>query len=295
MLIDELRDQPIFLCGHPKSGTSLLRSLLDAHPQLLVYPEETVFFRRYLPLAKDQTLDQQLALAERYLIHIFTWNQTNPPSSQAGFPDRDYSAISFDDIRRRMAGLINEWGCRHAGDLLSAAILAYGQVTGQVSDQTLGLVEKTPYNERYVGVMNAWWPKAKYIHIVRDPRDNYLTYRRKHPDWTPEIFTTSWNHSTRLGFENQQLLGADRYWILRYEDLVLQPVETISKLIAFLCIQDHPTLRIPTRNGVAWQGNSMFTERFEGISGSAVERWRRSLSNEDSGVIQLVSGKYILG
>ena len=44
-----LRDSPIFICGHPKSGTSLLRSILDSHPEIIVYPEETGFFRRYLP------------------------------------------------------------------------------------------------------------------------------------------------------------------------------------------------------------------------------------------------------
>jgi len=39
-----LRDHPVFLGGHPKSGTSLLRALLDSHPQLVVYPEESGFF-----------------------------------------------------------------------------------------------------------------------------------------------------------------------------------------------------------------------------------------------------------
>jgi hypothetical protein len=47
--LEFLRDHPVFICGHPKAGTSLVRSILDSHPQLIVYPEETVFFRRYLP------------------------------------------------------------------------------------------------------------------------------------------------------------------------------------------------------------------------------------------------------
>ena len=34
-----LPDRPVFICGHPKSGTSLLRAMLDSHPELLVYPE----------------------------------------------------------------------------------------------------------------------------------------------------------------------------------------------------------------------------------------------------------------
>lgn len=57
----ELRDRPIFICGHPKSGTSLLRNLLDFHPQLVVYPEESRFFRQFLPLAKDALPGSNLA------------------------------------------------------------------------------------------------------------------------------------------------------------------------------------------------------------------------------------------
>ena len=76
---DTLRDRPIFICGHPKAGTSLVRSILDSHPQLVVYPEETVFFRRYLPQSEGLDIQGQLALAEQLLIHIFTWNTAAPP------------------------------------------------------------------------------------------------------------------------------------------------------------------------------------------------------------------------
>lgn len=41
-MVETFKDRPIFICGHPKSGTSLLRNLLDNHPQLAVYPEESL-------------------------------------------------------------------------------------------------------------------------------------------------------------------------------------------------------------------------------------------------------------
>src|SRR4030042_6895891 len=118
----ELRDHPVFICGHPKSGTSLVKSILDSHPQLVVYPEETIFFRRFLPRSVGLDIHEQLKLAEQCLIHIFTWNQEAPPPSQEGFPDRDYSTIPYDALRRHFRSLVqNEY--RHEGDILSAAIL----------------------------------------------------------------------------------------------------------------------------------------------------------------------------
>ena len=90
---NEIRKQPIFICGHPKAGTSLVRAIFDSHPELIVYPEETVFFRRFLPQAENLTLENKLKLAEQTLIQIFKWQQVNPPASQEGYPDRDYSEV----------------------------------------------------------------------------------------------------------------------------------------------------------------------------------------------------------
>ena len=84
--LSNLRDHPLFICGHPKAGTSLARAVFDSHPQLVVFPEETSFFRRFLPLAEGLDLEGQLNLAEKMLIHIFRWNQANPTSGPGRLP-----------------------------------------------------------------------------------------------------------------------------------------------------------------------------------------------------------------
>lgn len=288
----DLRDRPIFICGHPKAGTSLLRAVFDSHPQLVVYPEETVFFRRFLPRAAGLDVEQLLSLADETLIHIFQWNPTNPPPSQAGFPDRDYSAIPFDQVRAEMRRLVAE-RCRHPGDVLSAAALAYGRVCGQISEQTRGWVEKSPYNEFYAAQIFAWWPQARCVHILRDPRDNYVSYRRKHPDWSAEFFAANWRRSTRTGVENQKRFGVEKYLILRYEDLTQAPQETLRQLTEFLQIDWDASLAAPTRAGAQWQGNSMFAERFQAISAAPVARWKENLSAQDAAVIELIAAAHM--
>ncbi|MEW5870894.1 MAG: sulfotransferase [Chloroflexota bacterium] len=292
-----LRDQPIFICGHPKSGTSLVRAILDSHPQLIVYPEETGFFRRYLPEASkcspsEQTLPSLLALADERLIHIFKWNQETPDPSQEGFPDRDYSAIAFEDVRENMRQLAGQQ-FEHTGDILSAAILAYGQVCGRINAQTRYWVEKSPYNEYFAEQIYAWWPDARCIHIVRDPRDNYISYRRKHPDWSVEFFAANWTRSTGAGMRNRERFGAQRYLILRYEDLTQSPQSSLEKLTGFLQIDWDAALTQPTRAGEQWAGNSMFADRFQGISAAPVDRWKDNLSPEDAGVIEWMAGSLL--
>jgi hypothetical protein len=84
-----------FICGHPKSGTSLLLTMLDSHPQLVVYPEETRFFRRWLPSARHLPPQLRAARGEEWLLRMFHWGAGAEHPSQAGFEDRDYSEIGY--------------------------------------------------------------------------------------------------------------------------------------------------------------------------------------------------------
>ena len=62
-----LQLSPVFIGGIPRSGTTLLRSLLDGHPQLLVHPGRTGFFSIFVPAARGKNTKERIALAERTL------------------------------------------------------------------------------------------------------------------------------------------------------------------------------------------------------------------------------------
>lgn len=280
VLNEQLRDSGLLICGHPKSGTSLLMTMLDSHPQLIVYPEESHFFRRFMPARRSHPEKRIGKAAREHLLHIFEWNQESPPEHQAGFPDRDYSSI---DIARVQA-LFDDTLQRHDGGseaALPAAVLSYGIATGQVSDQTKYWVEKTPYNEQYAPEIFSYWPNAKCLHIVRDPRDNYASYKRKHEDWHPEHFAYSWWRSCRNGLRNLKRFGSNQYLLLRYEDLVQDTEKVIAEIVRFLGIEDDPILRRPTRAGGLWMGNSMFGDSFERISAKPAGRYRDYLQADE--------------
>jgi hypothetical protein len=286
----ELRDSPVFIAGHPKSGTSLLRSVLDSHPELITYPEETFFFRRYLPKIVGLDLQGKLALSDQYLTHIFEWNQANPPAHQQGYPDRDYSSVPVNEVRQAVRSLVSQ-RFAHDGDMLSAVILAFGQVTNQLTHSSHHWVEKTPYNEQFADNIFTWWPEAKIVHTVRDPRDNYSSYHRKHADWSPESFALNWVHSTQAGLDSLEKYGPDRYLLLRFEDLTRDPEAKLDELCKFLEINDDPSLRQPVRGGKPWGGNSMFAEKFTTISTAPVGRWAESLKPDEVATLELIAGQ----
>jgi hypothetical protein len=90
----ELRDRPVFICGHPRSGISLLRNLLDGHPQLVVYPEETSFFRRYLKEAAKTSMEVCgfLGIEDSFTLRVPTRNR-NPWEGNSVFADT-FEAVS---------------------------------------------------------------------------------------------------------------------------------------------------------------------------------------------------------
>jgi hypothetical protein len=290
---DTLRDSPIFICGHPKSGTTLLVSLLDSHPQLLVYPNETFFFRGFVPELRKRDLDEKISLAQRYLLHFFEEEIVNRDIEKTENSPQNDVFVDYARTCQEMARHVELNGVRHDGDLLSAAIMAYARINGKVSSDTKFWIEKTPYNEHFAQRIFSWWPEARCIHIVRDPRDNFLTYKRKHRGLSTADFSVGWNSSLKAGFENMKIFGDDQYLILRYEDLTIEPEKTLQVVVDFLGIVDDEVLRIPTSDGVPWEGNSQFGDKFQGISSKPVGRWKRELDARDASIIESICADYM--
>ena len=281
---------PVFICGHPKAGTSLLTSLLDGHPALVVYPEETLFFRRFLPAIEGKSADEKLALADELLIQIFQWNQEAPPEHQKDFPDRDYSNIDFDQVHQILKEYVHREETSDKS-YLEGAVYAFGKVSGSLMDESRYWVEKSPYNEFYAEQIFNEWSEAKCIHIVRDPRDNYASYKVKHPSWTVKTFAKNWNRSTKAGLGNQKSFGKERYHIVRFEDLIRNPESETQKLAHFLNLEWNEALLQPTRVGAKWAGNSMFALTFNSISTDPIGRWKTKTSLSDLVILQTIAHK----
>jgi hypothetical protein len=108
--------------------------------------------------------------------------------------------------------------------------------------------DKTPGYVRKIGRIHEVWPGARFVHIIRDPRDVCLSML----DWSsgertagqygtwaedPAVSTALyWRYSVALGRDAGAALGGDLYAEIRYEDLVTAPSKTIARLCAFLAL-----------------------------------------------------------
>jgi hypothetical protein len=276
-----LAESAIFIGGYPRSGTTLLTSLLDSHPDLLVYPRESRFFKLILPLFRrnpELALDflvWDTAQSAWYASHLY----------QAGEGIGEFHARLHDFFQQRGAS---------PQALLQAIMLSHARMTRQENKRAW--VEKTPLNEWHARTIFSWFPKARMIYIVRDPRATFasvLGFQKILQQQQMNVlrFCIEWRASLQTSRHE-----AARYPILRirYEDLVGNPQQTLLAICEFLGICFEDSLLQPTFDGADFTGfssYSSFATQFKMIDRSSLDKWKETLPLRDVQVIDYLLAK----
>jgi hypothetical protein len=257
----------VFFVGCSRSGTTLLRRIGDAHPELAVAPEQ-----HWLP----RYWEWRIALTPEGLV---TRNLLDMLLA-----DRRFAGLKLPF--KRVAELV-EHGPMHYTRFVTDLFDLYGQVKGK---RLVG--EKTPKYVRYLPTLNELWPHAKVVHLIRDGRDIALSLLEwdkaernvgRFPTWDEDRITTAalyWEWNVRLGREASVLLGPKRYYELRYESLVTDPELETRRLCDFLGLAHDPAMlrfyegRAKSKPGLsakkAWQPIT-----------AGVRNWRAQMNTED--------------
>jgi hypothetical protein len=180
-------DRPIFVIGSPRSGTTLLRLMLDSHPRISC-GEETHFLR------------EMAAITGRH------W----PLLSAYGF-ERDWWVARIRDF---YAGF--------AGEVLARAGKARW-------------AEKDPTYTLHLDLVEALFPDACYVHLVRDGHDVVASFRDR---WGyrsgGRAARGEWRRYVTAARRHGERVGPGRYAELRYEDLVREPEASVRRLLDLL-------------------------------------------------------------
>ena len=140
-----LTNSPIFIVGPGRSGTTLVRSLLSAHSRISITPE--MQFMQWV----DEREDVRKA-----------------PENFEAFWEEYTSWVRFTDLNvdpDRCLELIDRQGPRNFQNIFRAVLTAYSEKNG-----TVRVGEKSPSHVRYIGTLLEWFPKARIIIMLRDPR-----------------------------------------------------------------------------------------------------------------------------
>lgn len=213
----------LFIVGCPRSGTTLLERMVNAHQQIAII-HETHWIARYF---KKRTGLTPQGLVTPELISKLSENHRFP-----------HLKISRNDLEK----LIESGEPISYANFVSRIFDLYGQREGKriVGDKTTGGYL------RNLPLLHTLWPKARFVHLIRDGRDvclSMLEWPKAHraagrlATWQEDPVATTalwWKWQVRLGVDGGSSIGPDLYYEMRYESLVQHPADQCAALCSFL-------------------------------------------------------------
>jgi hypothetical protein len=286
-------DNPVFICGHRKAGTTLLINLLDGIEDAIVYPDDSGFFYMYYPFFDTREYSDKEKINR-------LCNRVAKENLGEVIDRQNVSSKVKDKLHNKQKIFIRELRKIQKNnfttkDILTHFIESFGKAF-QSHKNPKFWVEKTTSSEIYALEIKKWFPRAKFIHILRDPRDNWSSmlsgWDKRYDSYNPskKYLINSMIERGKLGFQmaidNTINIGNDSYLVIKYEDLVTNPIEIMKKISNFLCISYSEILLSPTTFGLSWNGNNFSGMDFNGISANSVGKWKSRITEADAMLIE---------
>ncbi len=290
----------IFVVGLSRSGTTLLRNILNEHSAVAIAPENHFLghliasegvrhkLRRFGDLSDDRRLRRVVAF-----LYDGGLERATPLRDPSRFWTWLARRVPREELLRRL-----EPTDRSERAIFTAVLDAYAEQKGK---SIRG--EKTPAHLRHVPTLLDWFPRAKVIHMMRDPRGIFVSEVRRRRTaaggmpyrvlaLVPPLLTAfALVETTAIWAEGAwrarryRRAYPDRYRMVRFEDLVGRPGEELRSLCAWLGIDVQPAM---LEQRVVSVG-ARLGER--GIDSDAATRWRTTIPGWADRWFRIVLGR----
>ncbi len=236
---------PVFIVGYPRSGTTLLQCMLSAHSSFFSLPE-THFFSEVLRRVSKKT-QQQLTNNDVELIFEYC---------------QHYLGISEEHQKRflKNASQSNVNG----KNIFEYIIDIYRPVSD--INKSLRMIEKTPMHALFIEDIYEIYSGAKFINIIRDPRDAISSAMQlpvNTTKWLPH-YVKFWNSTIEI-VDTFRESKQDIVYSLRYEDLVNDSETNLRVVCDFLKVSYEPEML------------SSFSKQYQGNIIEKENQWKGSV------------------
>lgn len=202
---------PIFVVGHPRSGTTLLASMLGRHPDIASTPE-SLFLSQSRYDMRDVFGTTPAQIAQRIMRTPMRHLAENTESLTAALTQARAAGSKLDQ-RNVFAIALNAYRTTH----IKPRIL-----------------EKSPWHMRHIDELLAWFPDARILWIIRDGRANVASLQ-KVPWATHDARTLAhqWVRNVAMALDSERRAGTSVLRV-RFEDLVRNPAGVMPGILAHL-------------------------------------------------------------
>ncbi len=283
----------LFILGHGRSGTTLLQSFLNSHPNI-VAPAEYEFIVHFYPrfgkikhLTKKDITEFIEALYTSEDPHFFNWQL-----------DKEHVT------EKLISTSVNEDYPTLCKILIS--------LTADNKTEIRILSDKNPINSIFVRKLSNIFPDAKFIHLIRDPRDSVYGYMRRLQQKNPFFLSRRWKRYNQV-IDDFKGKFPERFFTLKYEDMVKNTDGTLNSIAAFLNITPNgfnkdytPPEGYESSDGNQYYQNLPSDKREAVISNmklahenlstpvntSHIAKWKKEMNSHAVAVTEIITGKF---
>jgi len=280
---------PLLVTSLGRMGTTWLMRLLSCHPEVVVqddYPHELGVARYWAHLARVATEPAD------------TVDSAHPDRFSATRGSVGHNPY-FGDFLARTPGL-NEWLGVRFPELLGSSLR-------QATDEFYGLVAASQGNERarlfaekclpdqLPDTFRSFWPGTKELFLVRDIRDvlcSMLSFNAKRgtSSFGREHMADDQAFVVQLAADLTRLVASwdrrrDDALLVRYEELVIDPVSTLTAVFAHLGLDDSPAVVAGVVDEASRPAAELEAHRTTSDPAASIGRWRHDLVGGDSALL----------
>jgi hypothetical protein len=259
-----LTQKPVYICGVHRSGTTLVKDILEGHPDLVVLPSEGTWYTNLEYKLSLLPKDAWIAFLGKEWVRRLANPINQPPYWLAGRSSADSS--SYIDFARY---LMAWWAVvKRDNDQWPhiAVVLAWASGINKLGARYW--VDKTPLNEQHLAKIWNSVRQAKIIHVIRNPITTLTSRKKMEP-------SVSFRHALadlKTSFSvaaKQPVLSYSHFMQVRYEELCEDPQLITKEIASFLGIPMSSALCQPTVSGKPAYANSSFIK--EPLAGKVIK------------------------
>ncbi|MBN4062386.1 MAG: hypothetical protein COA57_09625 [Flavobacteriales bacterium] len=277
-----------FLIGIGRSGTTLLTSMLNSHPNLLAAPENNflLFFQNYF---KNKNFTSE---KDRQLF-LDNFNKKTDRTISIWRPDKAYIQHIFDQFPNGIS----------YQNLCKLIYLDYGK---QYSKTSTAIVDKNPLYTLHCAALKTLFPSAKFIALVRDYRDNLVSQKKHFKGLvnSTAIHNSVWKIYYQHVLEFKKKFPQD-VLVVRYEDLVTDSEKKLNEICEHIGVEfDEQMLDFQSnaeklkKQSETQLGqkelaiiNEMHGNLTKPVHQQRINVWRNELFKNDVRTVEFISGK----
>ncbi|VGO21234.1 sulfotransferase family protein [Pontiella sulfatireligans] len=263
----------VFMIGEQRSGSNLLRLMLEQHPRVTA-PHPPHILQRMMPLLPVYGDLGSDSAFRRLIADVCELIRRNP--------------VPWDQVELSEEKIFSRCRERSLVAVYGASMDLYAE-----AEQADYWVCKSMQNIRWVDDLERYFDEPVYIYLYRDPRDVCLSFTKavvgeKHP----YFIAKKWVELQRLCLDAREKVGEKRFYSLSYESLVADSCGELGKLMDFMGLDYRETQQEFYHSRAAWEAahaSKLWENVGKPVTNSRVGRFRAGLTYDQIHIVESVA------